>query len=205
MKKLILISILAGLIATPALANFTFTTADVLSFGEITDYSFDDFGTTGTFAGAFSTSASYGVTLPAGSVGLRADSVGRDIIVSGGSINYIGLGLTGVDMSTDDTLVVTINNDNDDGWKYKLFADDGSLTGTTYVSAWTSLVAPGGSTTLSLDFSGLDASSRWGVMIGSDVKENTLHTSVFIPAPGAILLGGIGVALVGWLRRRRTL
>ena len=66
--------------------------------------------------------------------------------------------------------------------------------------------------TLHVDWNGLDyiayvivhdTGNFW--VVDNIITDATGIVTNPIPAPGAILLGGIGVALVGWLRKRRTL
>ncbi len=196
----------AGPVFTPTFddllgSDWTMITSGTLSNG--TPFS-NDTGTLSppTYAGEFLTSSAYGVPLPPGFVGLVGCGVGNS-----GSLEYVSLAMSSVDLASFDSYTIILSNDNDDPWQYRLFADSG---GTAVLGPWTAISPNGGSQSLTLDISGLDGTGLVGFQIGSDVREDCFHTSVattvepaVIPAPGALLLGGIGSLLVHRFRARK--
>jgi hypothetical protein len=88
-----------------------------------------------------------------------------------------------------DNLILDLDFSNAiDGWDAWGNPTYGPVTGLNEVSALGVLI-------------GSNSHQNWGIADGEDF-EICLDT---IPAPGAIFLGSIGLGLVGWLRRRRTL
>jgi hypothetical protein len=83
--------------------------------------------------------------------------------------------------------------------------------GATQLYTQTVVVNHTGPTWFAFNYSGIDTLkfSSWGGTevpnLGGSGAHFAMDNFTVVPAPGAVLLGGIGAGLVGWLRRRRTL
>ncbi|UCG59887.1 MAG: hypothetical protein JSU70_10275 [Phycisphaerales bacterium] len=209
MKKLIvgsaIVAVCLAVVASPALAAPVYFTDrpsfDVAAGGGLNFESFEaDFPVAETivFAG-FTVSETLGVN----ALGQLRDFPG----VVDGAI-------------TDGTGALGYDDNGDSIATFFSFASPITAFGLDIASNPGSTVTIGGSVSDTIVL-GTDVASFWGVIDLAGLTSITFNASGepnvgfdavsygqadgVIPAPGAIVLGGIGMSLVGWLRRRRTL